>query len=112
MVRGGGGGDGGGEGGLGARQGVATPVMSARPSEPASTRWTRPGGSITAAVGSGGGQASSPRVSSDPLGSWLQSDSGAERVQSELRSCVDVEVALLGSPSLISLVVSVAVKQR
>ena len=30
---------------------------------------------------------------------------------SELRSCVKVEVAVLGSPSLISLVVSVDVKQ-
>ena len=31
---------------------------------------------------------------------------------SELRSCVNVEVAVLGSPSLISLVVSVDVKQH
>ena len=30
----------------------------------------------------------------------------------ELRSCVKVEVAVLGSPSLISLVVSVDVKQH
>ena len=30
----------------------------------------------------------------------------------ELRSCVEVEVAALGSPSLISLMVSVDVKQR
>ena len=74
--------------GLGARQGVATPVMSARPSEPASARWTRPGGSITAAVGSGGGQASSPRVSSDPLGSGLQSGSGAELVPSQRSGAV------------------------
>ena len=31
---------------------------------------------------------------------------------SELRSCVEVEVAVLGSPSLISLMVSVDVKQH
>ena len=31
---------------------------------------------------------------------------------SELRSCVKVEVAVLGSPSLINLVVSVDVKQH
>ena len=30
----------------------------------------------------------------------------------ELRSCVDVEVAVLGSPSLIVLIVSVDVKQH
>ena len=33
-------------------------------------------------------------------------------VESELRSCVKVEVAVLGSPSLMSLVVSVDVKQH
>ena len=32
--------------------------------------------------------------------------------ESELRSCVKVEVAVLGSPSLIVLVVSVDVKQH
>ena len=34
------------------------------------------------------------------------------RRQSELRSCVKVEVAVLGSPSLIVLMVSVDVKQH
>ena len=37
---------------------------------------------------------------------------GMEWVLSEVRSCVKVEVAVLGSPSLIVLMVSVDVKQH
>ena len=51
---------------------------------------------------------SSPTAPRDAL-SWLYQMSG---VTSEPRSCVKVEVAVLGSPSLISLMVSVDVKQH
>ena len=42
----------------------------------------------------------------------LYQGQGEERDKAELRSCVKVEVAVVGSPSLLSLIVSVDVKQH
>ena len=56
-------------------------------------------------------------LQSEPESSQLCQNAKAKakhslRLQSEPRSCVKVEVAVLGSPSLISLMVSVDVKQH
>ena len=45
-------------------------------------------------------------------GTYTQTCIKLERVASELRSCVEVEVAVLGSPPLIVFMVSVDVKQH